>query len=449
MGIRIVLIGAGSLQFGYDSLGDIFQSEILQGSHIVLHDIDEKALSVVRDNGLKFIEAHRLDFTLSATTTRKEALMNADFVVIAIEVGDRFSLWDQDWRIPLHFGLKQVHGENGGPGGFFHSLRVIPPILEICEDVQKICPKAYVINYSNPMSRICTTINRKYPDLKTMGLCHEIKSMSDHLPMLLGTPLDNIHYRAGGLNHFSVLLEAKYKDTGKDAYPDILEKAPHYFENITSLSEVHRQLKAHEAGSTPGSEPALRSKSGYWPERYIFKVLLEKYGLLPITTDSHLGEYPAWAHDAADHKGVYDWWLFYREWLSHKEPEIRLELAERLVPIMEGIMTDSGYEEVALNLPNKGYINGLPEFLVVEVPAEIGKNGATGIQLGDLPKGYLGLLQNQVAIHELTAETVLTGSRHVALQALLADPTIDKVDAAEKMLDAMLELQADYLGYIK
>lgn len=448
MQTKIVLIGAGSLQFGYDSLGDIFQSEVLRGSHIVLHDINEEALSVVHKNGKQFLEEHNLDFTLSATIDRKEALQDAGFIVISIEVGDRFALWDQDWRIPLQFGLHQVFGENGGPGGFFHALRVIPPIIEICEDIQKICPDAFIFNYSNPMSRICTTVHKKFPDLKFIGLCHEIKSLSDHLPMVLGTPMENIQFRAGGLNHFSVLLEATYRDSGKDAYPDILEKAPAYFRDMTSLGEIFKQLKAHEAGSTPGSEPALRSKSGYWPERLIFKIFLEKYKLLPITTDSHLGEYPAWAHDAADHKGIYDFWMFYQDWLT-KDPEIKLELAERLVPIIEGIITDSGYEESAVNLPNKGYIDRLPEFLVVEVPAVIDKNGATGIKLENLPMGYVALLQNQVAIHEMTAETVLSGSRDVAMQALLADPTVNKVEAAEKMLDTMIDLQEDFLGYLK
>ena len=106
-------------------------------------------------------------------------------------------------------------------------------------------------------------------------------------------------------------------------------------------------------------------------------------------------------------------------------------------------------KEAAVNLPNNGYINRLPESLVVEVPAIVDKNGVTGVKLGDIPPGFLGLLQNQVAIHDLTAETVLTGSRQIALQALLADPNVDKVEAAERTLDTMLELQSEYLGYIK
>ena len=154
MGKRIVLIGAGSAQFGYGTIGDILQSKVLEGSHIVLHDINPATLAVVEQSGRAFIEEHRLPFSISATTERAEAFSGADFLIISIEVGNRFELWEQDWRIPQQYGVRQVYGENGGPGGLFHSLRIIPPILEICADALEICPESTVFNFSNPMSMI-------------------------------------------------------------------------------------------------------------------------------------------------------------------------------------------------------------------------------------------------------------------------------------------------------
>ena len=109
---------------------------------------------------------------------------------------------------------------------------------------------------------------------------------------------------AGSLNHFSVLLEVRYKDSDKDAYPDIRAKAPSYFEKMPSLKAVIDQLKAADAGPTPGSDPVFRENYTGWSERWMFKKMLDVYGLMPITTDSHLGEYPAWAHDVVDHQGV-------------------------------------------------------------------------------------------------------------------------------------------------
>jgi alpha-galactosidase len=449
MATRIVLIGAGSAQFGYDMLGDIFQSELLEGADVVLHDINAEALERVRAAGQAFIDEHQLTQTLTATTSRADALPGANFCVISIEVGDRFELWEQDRTIPQQFGIRQVFGENGGPGGLFHSLRVVPPILEICEDIQEICPDAHIFNYSNPMSRICTTVHRKYPDLGFVGLCHEINSLKQHLPTILETPFENIEYRAGGLNHFSVLLEAHYRDTGEDAYPDIRAKAPDFFENLPDLGTVIKKLLAHKAGSTPGSEPALREGAGKWAERGLFRVLLEKFGYLPITTDSHLGEYIQWAYDVSDHRGILDFYNYYKQWTNRSDPKIRKQLSEHLVPIIEGILTDANYEEPAVNLPNKGLIAQLPEFITVEVPGIVSAKGVEGVSLGSLPPGFAGLLSNQVAVHDLTAEAILTGSKELVLQALLVDPVVDKVDAAERMLDAMLAAQPEYLGYIR
>lgn len=447
MQTRIVLIGAGSAQFGYGTMGDVFQSKVLEGSHVVLLDINPDTLAVVEATGKKFIADNNLPFTLSATTDREEALQGADFIVISIEIGPRFDLWEQDWHIPQQYGIRQVYGENGGPGGLFHSLRIIPPILEICEDVTRICPDATIFNFSNPMSRICTTVTRKYPDLKFIGMCHEIASLKMFLPFILGIPYEELETRAAGLNHFSVLLEAKYKETGEDAYPDIMEKAPSFFEKIPVFSEMMKMYK--ETGIMPTRmEDFADLPTEAWPERDLFKVILEKFGLFPITTDSHFGEYIQWAHDAVDHHGILEFYYSYKGYLAHAEAKIEKTLSERIIPIIEGILTDSGYEEAAVNIRNNGCIANLPDWIVVEVPALVDKDGVHGVKMGELPKGFAGLLQNQVAVHDMTAEAVLTGSKEAVLQALLVDPIVDVYKPVEEMLDTMLELQAKHLGYI-
>lgn len=424
MSNRIVLIGAGSAQFGYGTIGDILQSKVLEGSHIVLHDINPQTMAEVEHTARSFIEAHGLPFTISATTNRTEAFEGANFIVNSIEAGDRFKLWEQDWHIPQQFGIRQVYGENGGPGGLFHALRIIPPILAICSDVMKICPDAWFINYSNPMSRICTTISRAYSDLKLVGMCHEIHSLREYLPQILGVPYEALEVRAGGLNHFSVIHSARYKESGKDAYPDILSKAAEFFNK-------------NAAGRTT------------WTERGIFQIMVETYRLFPITTDSHFGEYIHWASDVVDHKGILDFYRGYREWLAREKPKIELRLSEQTIPIMEGILTDSGYVEEAVNVRNDGLIENLPDWIVVEVPAVVNKNGVNGIALGKLPNGFAGLLLNQVAVHDLTAEAVLRKSKALALQALLADPVVDRYHQVEEMLDTMIEYQPQWLGYLK
>ena len=194
---KIVLIGAGSTQFGLGTIGDIFKSKILEGSTITLHDINAKALENTKKIALKFKDELKVNYNIEATTDRREALNAATFCIISIEVGNRFDLWDQDWKIPLQYGFKQIYGENGGPGGLFHSLRIAPVILDICEDIIKICPDAFVFNYSNPMQRICHAVTTKFPNLKFIGLCHEIASMERQLPTLMETEFSNIEIKAG------------------------------------------------------------------------------------------------------------------------------------------------------------------------------------------------------------------------------------------------------------
>jgi alpha-galactosidase len=446
---RIVLIGAGSAQFGFDMLGDFFQSEVLSDCHVVLHDINGEALARVHTAGEKYIQANGLRTTLSATLSRAEALAGADFCVIAIEVGDRFALWEQDQSVPRQFGFRQVFGENGGPGGLFHSLRVVPPILEICADIAKICPDAWVFNYSNPMSRICTTVHRAFPQLRFVGLCHEIASLYQHLPPILDSPIENISFRAGGLNHFSILVEASYRDSGLDAYPDVLEKAADYFEHLPDLGSILKKVMQAIADSGQQTEIPQRDRINPWAERGAFRVLLEKFHCLPITTDSHIGEYLQWAHEVADHQAVLDFYRYYKQWTLRGDPKIRSTRTERMVKIVEGILTDQRYEEAAVNLPNSGFISQLPDFMVVEVPAHIDGKGVEGIRLDSMPRGFGGLLANQVAVHDLTAQAIIDGSKDLVLQALLVDPVVDRVGRAEDLIETMIELQPEYLGYLR
>ncbi|MBP1129862.1 MULTISPECIES: alpha-glucosidase [Serratia] len=453
MATKIVLVGAGSAQFGYGTLGDIFQSKTLYGSEIVLHDINPAALAVTEKTARDFLAAEDLPFTVSATTDRKTALRGAEFVIISIEVGDRFALWDLDWQIPQQYGIQQVYGENGGPGGLFHSLRIIPPILDICADVADICPNAWVFNYSNPMSRICTTVHRRFPQLNFVGMCHEIASLERYLPEMLGTSFDNLTLRAAGLNHFSVLLEASYKDSGQDAYGDVRAKAPDYFSRLPGYSDILDYTRTHGTwvqteGSTEREALGGKDSAYSWADRTLFKEILEKFHHLPITGDSHFGEYIRWANEVSDHRGILDFYTFYRNYLGHVQPKIELKLKERVVPIMEGILTDSGYEESAVNIPNLGFIKQLPAFIAVEVPAIIDRKGVHGIKV-DMPAGIGGLLSNQIAIHDLTADAVIEGSRDLVIQALLVDSVNDKCRAIPELVDVMISRQSPWLDYLK
>lgn len=451
--MKLVLIGAGSAQFGLGTLGDVFQSEHLHGAHIVLVDIKQDALEAVHRKAQAFLQEHELPFTISATTDRREALSGASFVIISIEVGNRFRLWDEDWTLPQQYGIPQVYGENGGAGGLFHALRIAPLIVGICDDVAELCPDAWVFNYSNPMTAITTAVLRKHPSLKFVGLCHEVNSLERYLPEILDTPFEHLMLRSGGLNHFSVLLQAHYRDSGSDAYPDILARAPAFFEREIGYSDILSYvMRTGEAPKTEGSSHRLvldvdRSARS-WTDRTLFKEILETYRLLPITVDSHFGEYIPWAAEVADLRGIKDFYTLYQLQLAQVKPKIELKRDERLVLIIEGILDDSGYEEPAVNVMNSVLIPTLPSDIAVEVPAKVRRSGLEPIAFPSYPKGFAALLRNYCGVYDLTAEAALTGQKEYVIQALLANPVVGRYHRVRELVDLMIERQRQWLGYL-
>ena len=426
---KIVIIGAGSLQFGLGSVGNILASKTLEGTTICLHDINAGNLQLVHQAAQAAIEKKKVDFNLESTIDRGDALHHADFIINSIEVTPRFELWEHDYYIPLQYGNKQIMGENGGPGGLFHAVRVIPPILDICDDIMRTCPEALFINFSNPMSRICLAIKRKFPKLQFIGLCHEYQHFLPQVARLLDTPIANLETRGGGLNHFGVLLDVKYKDTGKDAYPEIREKGVDFFSTMV----------------------------GYDGFKLVASIL-EKFGYLPYTTDSHFGEYIHWAWEKADMPAVRQFYSAYKELLLQQRDQIVSKIQrgkgarlvkpdeENAIPIIEAMLSSDEHLEPSINIPNDGIITNLPSDLVVECPATISKDGIKGIHLGDLPKGIAALLRHQASVQDIAVESILQESKDLLMQALLVDPCVGTTRQAERILEHLLKVEKDSIS---
>jgi len=451
--MKLVLIGAGSAQFGFGTLGDIFASKILKGAHIALVDIEGKSLEKVFDAAKTFSRDHTIEVGLSAHTDRKEALRGADFIIISIEVGNRFELWDQDRTIPLQYGIPQVYGENGGAGGLFHALRIVPAMLDICRDCADLCPDAVIFNFSNPMTAIVTTVKRAFPGLNFIGLCHEIASLERYIPRILDVPFEKLELRAAGLNHFSALISARYRETGIDAYRDILSRAPTFFKNALGYSDILEYIRA--TGNVPRTEgetglPDIGRtiSSREWSDRGLFKYILEHFHLLPITSDSHVGEYIPWAHEVADHKGILDFYMLYRASLQMIQPAIELKTKERVIPIIEGLIEGSGYEEAAINIMNERFIQSLPSDIAVEIPAVISKQGIQGIEFPDYPKGFAALLRNYAGVYDLTSEAILRKSKDLVIQALLVNPVVPVCARVPELVEVMIDRQSPWLNYL-
>ena len=429
---KIVLIGAASASFGPKMIADAVLTPELSGSTLTLVDLDAGRLEVMAAYARRLNDAAGTGLVVEATTDRLQALPGAEFVITAIAV-KRDELWKLDFQIPIRHGIKQVLGENGGPGGLSHALRNIPIVLDIARDMERLCPNATLLNFTNPESRICLALSR-YSSVKAIGLCHGIGMGYDAISQITGVPADDIVGTAAGLNHFSWFLDLRRRSTGEDLYP------------------------------------ALRAADAAYDQSYmpLTRYMMRLYGLYPHCSDDHIGEYLGFAHELcglhgydfarADHRRVENWSRILRivegEEVTPLPPiavpdesdRPRLQRSgEFAFPIIVA-QVDNRHDFIeAVNVRNDGLIANLPSWAVVEVPAVVGADGVRGVRVGPLPAGPAALLNSQAHVQDLVVEAAVRGSRELALQALLADPVVSSVEAAERTLDELLAVHAPYL----
>lgn len=210
--MKISLIGAGSLSFGIGTLKDIYLNDKLCNANleVSLMDIEENNLNDVYDFSAKLFKDKNIK--VSKTLSLTETLMGCDYAVVAIEV-DRYKYWSQDFHIPRQFGSTQAYGENGGPGSMFHTLRNIGPIIDIAKEMEKLCPNAWFINYTNPEAKLVQAINH-FTNVKCVGLCHGYDMGLDQVARFLNIDNSAIVSTGGGLNHFGWFTKLEHKKNG-------------------------------------------------------------------------------------------------------------------------------------------------------------------------------------------------------------------------------------------
>jgi alpha-galactosidase len=454
---KIVVIGAGSASFGENTLSALMHSKKLRGSTLALVDRNPETLDIVRRLAERLNREWNAGFLISAHHHHQEALDGASFVVSAIEVGAREGLWKKDFEIPLKYGIRQPYAENGGPGGFAHAARNLVPVMEIARDMEKACPQAWFINFTNPMIRICDAINR-HSRIKAVGLCHQIYIGYTMVGIALGKDLGievpdgitgmqadiqqavlhnrvkeqivpRVDIQAAGLNHFSWILSIRDRQTGEDLYP------------------LFRQ-RWNQLG--PAFEPLTRR-------------VFDAFGLFPVPGDTHLCEYLPWASDPITKPWekyaipLYDWDLM---------AAVRDFQHERLASIADGSTTIEGLEDtdsegalemienvaaagthyhLAANLPNVGQIANLPYGATVESPVVVDGAGIHPVHVGAFPDPVAELLRRETTVAQLCVDSAVEGNRQKALQCLLLDPVINDFEQAKQVLDDYLSSYKEYL----
>lgn len=420
---RIALVGAGGMAFGPVMTYDAIRSEGFEGSTLVLVDINRKRLEAARAIADRLNEAMGCPLRIEAESDTERGVEGADFVMLSVEKG-RWEGWTQDYEIPRKHGSTQVMGENGGPGGLFHSLRSIKLVLEICELIEKCSPDAFVVNLTNPMSRVTLAINRA-TKLKNIGLCHEFTGGLLRIAAALLIPPNKIQAKASGMNHFTWFYEITNADTGEDLYPKMIR-------HVRMFPLLHSPLVRRCA---------------------------LKYGCYPTSTDSHIGEYIPWVADVVkpiipfhtffEHEGELRETLtkWYGKGYFQLPVKMLPESGEEALPICEALATGASREFNAINVPNKGYIPNLPEGAIVEVPAR--SDGETLIpeEVPPVNEDLAEMMRTQYRIQEMIVDSALNRDPELAFEALVADPLSPPESACRAMFEEMTKLQKKQLPF--
>jgi alpha-galactosidase len=438
---RIVFIGAGSTVFARNLMGDILSFPELSSSTIVLHDINDERLRTSEIVGHKIIETLGVSATIEATTDRRAALAGANYVITMFQVGGYKPSTVIDFEIPKKFGLEQTIADTLGIGGIMRGLRTIPVILDICRDMEELCPDALLLNYVNPMSMLCWAISRN-STIKTIGLCHSVQHTAHQLAEDLGIDADTVEYRCAGINHMAFYLDFQQRQ-GKDLvdlYPRIAERARVF--PMPTRGDVERS-----DGGFDGLSDAVRYE------------MFKRLGYFVTESSEHFSEYVPWfiksgRSDLLDKFGIpldeyprrcerqIEGWEALRTRLENPEARVRvvqsMEYGSGIIHSME-----TGQPRVVYgNVPNRGIISNLPDDCCVEVPCVVDASGITPTHIGALPPHLAALMQTNINVQSLTVEAALTGKREHVYHAAMFDPHT----AAELDLDQIWALVDELLA---
>ncbi|MBQ7257509.1 MAG: alpha-galactosidase [Abditibacteriota bacterium] len=434
------VIGGGSFGFTTTLVRDLLTFPAFRDAELRLMDINEKRMGFVAKRLQQIKEAGNYPCTIKTfLNDRRAALDGADGVVCTILQGGP-EIFRTDIEIPYKYGVDINIGDTRGPSGIFRALRTIPIMLDICKDIEEICPKAIFLNYTNPMAMLCNAMQKSYPNLSVTGLCHSVQGTAHMLAEWLGVDMKDVTYLCAGVNHQAHYL--KFEVKGEDAYPS-LRKVISENEEILNKEQVRNEMFL-KLGYYVTESSGHNSEYVAWFRKR--KDLIEKY----CTTGTN------W--NPGEHAYILNEYLKnYQNFDSITEEELKKEIdlkrgQEYATQIFNAIFGDNTPFKFNGNIPNKGLIDNLPYDCCVEVPVWASKDGLEGIKVGALPD-QLALLNNITArCEELAVKGALEGDKTKVYHACLFDPLTSAVlsmDEIKNMVDEMFEANKDYLGYFK
>jgi alpha-galactosidase len=447
MHMQVTIIGGGSYQWGPTLMADLLLTPAFaDGGHLVLEDIDPAPLVEMEALAHRMIDHLGVNATVSTTTDQRRSLEGADFVVVTISTGG-FASMNVDLDVPARHGIRQSVGDSVGPGGINRSLRNIPVLVGIGRDMEQLCPDAWLLNITNPMTALTRSVCRE-TSIKTVGLCHEVGNFQFDLAIALKLPHTAVRPTVSGVNHFPVVTELVVD--GRDGF-DVLRE----------LVESVGGMAAIAPGADHGELEPM-SPLDFGVRNYLKLSMFERWGVIPAAGDRHLAEFVPWIltedTDWGEAWGVHltpmsdreadqaDFITTVERQLSGAEPLHTWQSGEMMAMVVDSLTTGE-QRELPVNIPNSGQCPDLPIGPVVESMCVVDGSGVRGRDEARVPPVVAELLRRHVATQELTVEAAVRGERDLAVQAFTIDPLAGRGELrdVETMADELLAGTARWL----
>jgi alpha-galactosidase len=444
--VQITIIGGGSYQWTPELLADLLCTPSLHGAHIVLEDIDPAPLDKMEALGQRVGEVLEAKATFATTTNQRAALDGADFVIVTISTGG-FESMGADLEVPARFGIRQSVGDSVGPGGISRSLRNVPVLVGVAKDMEQVCPDAWMLNITNPMTALTRSVCRE-TGIKAVGLCHEVGNWSMDLAIALGRRAESVRPTVAGVNHLPIVTALDVD--GEDGFA-ILSDMVAEAGGLAALTP------------TPGRTEAEPFSRLDFVRRHVLKLnLLEKWGALPAAGDRHIAEFVPWVlTEDSGWGGAYNIELTSiarREehqqgyiadvdaWLGGTKELQTWPSGELPALVIDSLVTGAP-RQLPVNIPNAGQVPDVPAGVVVESICTVDEEGVRGRDVAPLPPPYAELVRRHVAVGELTVAAALEGDRSLADAAFFLDPLAGRGDLrqTEEMVTELLAATARWL----
>lgn len=424
--IKIAMIGAGSVGFTRNLTGDILAYPEFKNATFSYMDISDERLEVAAALGHKVAAALAATPRIETTTDLRAALDGADFVINTMQIGG-FDATLMDFEIPRKYGLNFTIADTTGPGGLFRALRTFGPIRDLCAQMEEVCPRAILLNYSNPMSMNMQTIART-SNVRAVGLCHSVQGTIGPLERYLGEDAGSVNFVVAGINHMAFFL--KLEKNGEDLYPRLFERMndPKVYHSNRVRFELMKRLGYFV---TESSEHNAEYNPFFIPHG---AQTIEEFGV-PID------EYLRRSDSTVDEFGRL-------QKIARSDEPLRVQRSHEYGSVIIHSVATNTPAVVYGNMPNHGAIPNLPATAIVEVPTLCDGNGLQFTRIGELPPQLVGYVQPHITQHELFIRAAMEGRRDHVYQACLFDPltaATARPDKIVEMCDEMIEAYGELL----